>query len=324
MVSKKELKNALLHEGAVLVGVAKAEPIPEIAEWIDERSHAEALGEMKWLSDTSKKRSDPTLHLKGVASVIVTAWPYDLSSKVPGIARFAQGSDYHKRIRNGMIRAWRKLFDKTENVRFLVDSKPLAEKIFAARSGIGWIGKNSLLIHPDKGSFFCLGIILSDQKWEPDSPIESQCGECERCVKGCPTEAIRSPFQIDCGRCISYLTIEHVREIPDEFRRMVGGNVYGCDVCQEVCPFNQQNTPSEVSLDQLHAWLEMNKEEFDRFFKDSTLHRIGHNRFLRNVAVAIGNIGEKSSLPFLSGRLQKSDNLVRMHIEWAIKKINNR
>jgi epoxyqueuosine reductase len=246
------------------------------------------------------------------------------------VARYARGRDYHKVLRSRL----QKLCDRIEaeigsfGYRVFSDSAPVMEVELAQRAGIGWRGKHTLLLDRS-GSWFFLGEIYTSLMLPPDAPIRDHCGTCQKCIDVCPTQAIRGPYQLDARRCISYLTIEHKSAIPEELRPLIGNRVYGCDDCQTVCPWNrfarlspEQDFHTRHGLDratlvELFAWSE---GEFDERLQGSPIRRIGYERWLRNLAVGLGNA---PSSPEVVTALQSKRNypsaLVREHVEWALR-----
>jgi epoxyqueuosine reductase len=246
------------------------------------------------------------------------------------IARYARGRDYHKVLRARL----QDLCDRIEaevgrfGFRVFSDSAPVMEVELAARAGIGWRGKHTLLLSREAGSWFFLGEIYCDLPLPPDSRVADSCGTCERCLEVCPTQAIRAPYQLDARRCISYLTIEHKSAIPEELRPLIGNRVYGCDDCQLVCPWNRfaratgepdfqvRNGLDRASLVELFAWSE---EEFERRLQGSPIRRIGYERWLRNLAVGLGNAPSSPEvLAALRSRQNHASTLVKEHVAWAL------
>jgi epoxyqueuosine reductase len=246
------------------------------------------------------------------------------------VSRYALGRDYHKVMR----RRLQKLADRiTEDIgkfsyRAFVDSAPVLEKVLARNAGLGWIGKHTNLIHRDAGSWFFLGEIYTDLELPIDEPGTEHCGTCRACIEVCPTAAIVSPWELDARRCISYLTIEHPGSIPEEFRVAMGNRVYGCDDCQLFCPWNKfaqkaaepdfrvRHSLDAPSLVELFAWTE---NEFLARTEGSAIRRIGHERWLRNLAVALGNCPPLPEIvAALKSRLDDPSPLVREHVRWAL------
>lgn len=246
------------------------------------------------------------------------------------IARYALGRDYHKTVRNRL----QKLADRLHaaagplGYRVFSDSAPLMEVALAAQSGLGWRGKHTLLIHRDEGSFFFLGELLTDLPLPADAPVDAHCGRCTRCLDVCPTQAIVAPYQVDARRCISYLTIELAGAIPEPLRPLIGNRVYGCDDCQLVCPWNRFAVPTaeadfavrhgldDASLVSLFAW---EADEFAQRMAGSPIYRIGHERWLRNLAVGLGNAPSSPAVTAaLLARREHPSALVREHVAWAL------
>jgi epoxyqueuosine reductase len=248
------------------------------------------------------------------------------------IARYARGRDYHKVLRERL----QKLCDRIVaeigefGYRVFTDSAPVMEVELAARAGIGWRGKHTLLLSRDAGSWFFLGEIYCDLPLEIDQEVPNSCGTCERCIEVCPTQAIRAPYELDARRCISYLTIEHKSAIPEELRPLIGNRVYGCDDCQLVCPWNRFARPTQendfqprngldnATLVELFGWTEA---QFDERLRGSPIRRIGYERWLRNLAVGLGNAPSSSQvINALSTRKNHPSALVREHARWALSR----
>jgi epoxyqueuosine reductase len=215
--------------------------------------------------------------------------------------------------------------------RWYTDTGPILERDLAQRAGIGWIGKNTCLIHPRHGSYFLLSEILLDLPLEPDPPfLTDHCGTCTRCIEACPTDCILPDRTLDARRCISYLTIELKDGIPEDLRDKVGGWVFGCDICQQVCPWNRfagegdQAFGNDDALPQLKEELGLTPQAFNQRFKRSPIKRAKRRGYLRNVAVALGNVGDMHALPVLQNALQDEEPMVREHAQWAIETIQQR
>ena len=249
------------------------------------------------------------------------------------ISTYARGRDYHKVMRNRLQKLGEKIAVqvKTLGHRAFTDSAPVLEAELAARSGQGWRGKHTLILNREAGSMFFLGEIYIDMDLPPSEPVTSHCGSCSACIDVCPTQAIVAPHKLDARRCISYLTIEHAGAIPIELRPLMGNRIYGCDDCQLICPWNKFAQRSALpdfderrgltgqQLTMLFAWSE---DEFLRLTEGSAIRRIGHERWLRNLAVAMGNalrLGcDKGIRAALQARLGQSSPLVLEHIRWAL------
>jgi epoxyqueuosine reductase len=247
------------------------------------------------------------------------------------VARYALGRDYHRLVRARLETLARRIEAVAAPLgrRVFCDSAPLMEVELASRAGIGWRGKHTLLLSRDEGSWFFLGEIVTTLALPPDTPATSHCGSCERCIEVCPTQAIVAPFRLDARRCISYLTIEHAGPIPEPLRPLLGNRIYGCDDCQLACPWNRyarlgtepdfaaRHGLDSASLAALFAW---DEASFMRFTEGSAIRRIGYRRWLRNLAVALGNATRSAATrAALQSRAEHPDELVREHVAWALR-----
>jgi epoxyqueuosine reductase len=323
--------------GFQAVGIADADLAaaePRLLEWLSRGWH----GEMEYMARHGALRARPAALRPGTLRVISCRMDYahDVSQQLPArseaayIARYARGRDYHKVVRARLQR----LSERIEaaagpfGYRVFSDSAPVMEVELAARAGLGWRGKHTLLLSRDAGSWFFLGEIYCDLPLPPDAAEAEHCGSCTRCIDVCPTGAIRAPFQLDARRCISYLTIEHRSAIPEEQRPLIGNRVYGCDDCQIACPWNSFARPSAeddfqprhgldaASLVELFGWSEA---QFDERMRGSPIRRIGYERWLRNLAVGLGNApGSPQVLAALRARADYPSALVREHVGWAL------
>ena len=328
------------------VGFARAEALPDgarLTAWLEAGRH----GTMRWMARDPARRADPTAVLAEARTVISLAigyyrgeWPEpgrpsDAEPARGHIARYAWGRDYHKVIRKRLLALAATIRDLSPAPRFLayVDTGPVLDRAWAERSGLGWIGKNTNLIRKGAGSWLFLGEILTDLEIPADPPHRNYCGTCSRCIPACPTGAIIGPYQLDARRCISYLTIEHEGPIPIELRPSIGTRIFGCDDCQEVCPWNRFATPSadpafaerpDQQVPELTPLLRLDEDAFRRRFAGTALRRAGRNRFVRNVAVALGNARDARSVPALETALRDdSDRDVRGHAAWALGRIGD-
>jgi epoxyqueuosine reductase len=298
--------------------------------WVAEGKY----GDMTWMARNVDKRGDPRLVLPGAQSVIVLAYNYCQGSapEVPyRIARYAWNEDYHELI-------WPKLRVLEDCLkthggehRSFVDTGPVLERDFASEAGLGWGGKSTMQIHPKLGTWFFLSTLLTTLELEPDAPAKDRCGSCTRCITACPTQAITGPRQMDARRCISYLTIEHNGSIDEALRPLMGNHIYGCDDCQLICPWNKFAQASSLpdfdvraglvgrNMARLLAWTEA---EFLRHTEGSPIRRIGHVRWLRNLAVATGNAlrhaDDAALREALLAHLTHSSEVVREHVQWAL------
>jgi len=306
---------------------------------------------MLWMTGDPARRADPRGVLAAARTVISLAtnyyrgeWPVEGAPAATGsdagasaptgkVARYAWSGDYHKRLRRRMRRlavAMRALVPGADWYA-AVDTAPMLDRAWAERSGVGWIGKNSCAIRTGAGSWCFLSELVTDLEFPPDPPASNHCGTCARCIDACPTRAIVAPYVVDARRCISYLTIEHDGPIPEELRPLIGTRVFGCDDCQEVCPWNRfavktadpgfadrpgQATPLLIPL------LGLSEEAFHLRFAGTAVRRAGRNRFVRNVAVALGNVGDPSAGPELRRAASEDpDPDVRSHAAWALSRL---
>ena len=298
---KAKLQHIAKDLGFLHVGVAKAEFMePEarrLEEWLNRGYH----GKMAWMENHFDKRVDPTKLVPGAKSVITLLYNYfptdDLpSQEAPKIARYAYGQDYHhviKRKLRDFIDAINSAIGSQVAGRAFVDSAPVLERDWARRSGTGWVGKNTLLINPKVGSYFFLAELILDLEVEPDGPIKDYCGTCTRCIDACPTDAISpSGYILDGSKCISYLTIELKENIPSEFKDQMEGWAFGCDICQEVCPWNRFAKPHQEPAFDPHEdlpgmsqrdWQEMTEEVFRKVFKKSAVKRAKYLGLKQNI-----------------------------------------
>ena len=304
-------------------------------------------GTMQYMAAHGLKRSRPALLQEGTRSIISVRMDYlpentsnsqDMLDQpaMAFVSRYALGRDYHKVLRNRL----QKLADKiTEEIgpfgyRAFVDSAPVLEKAIAEKAGLGWIGKHSNLINRRAGSWFFLGEIYTDLPLPADKPTSSHCGQCQACLDICPTQAIVAPYQVDARRCVSYLTIELHGSIPIELRPLLGNRIYGCDDCQLICPWNRfaklsaeadfkpRHHLDNSTLVDLFNWTE---DEFLKKTEGSAIRRIGHQRWLRNIAVALGNgKPSESSTQALTAQLNHEAELVREHVIWALKTLDKK
>ena len=250
------------------------------------------------------------------------------------VASYAWGEDYHDVLPERMKDLVRYIEEQVGGPvrnRYYTDTGPILERDLAQRAGIGWIGKNTCLINPKQGSYFLLSEIFLDLELEPDSPfVTDHCGTCTRCITACPTQCILPDRTLDARRCISYLTIELKEDIPSELRSLVGNWVFGCDVCQMVCPWNRFAVEGDAAFGDKNPTLSLTDElaltpqEFNQRFKRTPVRRAKRRGYLRNVAVALGNTGDLHTLPVLNNALTDPEPMVREHTTWAIREIQKR
>ena len=291
---------------------------------------------MQWVERRREAYRHPDGVMPGTRSVIMAAMNYNDGAEPAGggrVARYAWGSaDYHDVLKPRLLKLADLLRSEvpTARTRVVIDTAPLLERDFGRLAGIGWFGKNTMLISRTIGSWFVLGAVLTDVELAYDKPVEQNyCGSCTRCLDACPTDAFPEPGVLDARRCISYLTIELKGSIPVEFRPLVGNRIYGCDDCQMACPWNSFSKKSiepdfavrhgldDIALTELFGW---SNHKFNEIFLGSAVYRIGYEQWLRNVAVALGNAPSNAEvLGALQARAQDTSVLVREHVAWAIK-----
>jgi epoxyqueuosine reductase len=334
----QKIREEALSLGFFRVGFAPAGQPPHethFKSWLESGFH----GEMHYLERQSSKRMDPGLILAGARSVIVLAlnYSFDLtfgeSFPIGKISRYAWGCDYHPIVKSRLDRLLEFIRSQVPDVhgRSYVDSGPVMEKVWGAQASIGWMGKHTILITRDHGSRFFIGVILLDIELAYDQKAKDYCGTCDRCIQACPSRAITAPYLLDARRCISYLTVEFRGVIPHELRPLIGARIYGCDDCQDACPWNRKpvlatvkelEPRAEYYAPQLLYLADISQEEFDRRFANSPIRRITRDVFVRNIMVALGNSSQIESVPVLKRALQDSSPLVRAHAAWALGQIS--
>jgi epoxyqueuosine reductase len=305
--------------------------------WLDEGEH----GEMDYMERGEEKRCDAQKVLPDARSILVLALNYfhgdpqavDTPAATGRIARYAWGDDYHELIETKLDKIDEFLRDFGGQQKCYVDTGPVLERDHAAQAGIGWHGKSTMLINERLGTWFFLAEVLTTLELPPDEPVPDRCGTCGRCIKACPTGAITAPRRVDARRCISYLTIELKGSIPLELRPLVGNRIFGCDDCLDACPWNRfaqvsreaafSARPSTVGMP-LRDYLSLSDDEFRVLFRNSPIKRIKRRGFLRNVCVALGNVGDLSDLDALERATADSERLIAEHAEWAIHQIRSR
>jgi epoxyqueuosine reductase len=353
---ESRLKSAAQQLGFTLVGIAPATEADGFARyeaWLD-AGHA---GEMAYLERRRAERRHPRAVLPGARSVLMVGLEYfecgvrnsergmENSSLIPRsefrtphsgqVARYARGPDYHRLIwdRLNALADWLRREVPGCQAAGVTDTAPLLERDFARRAGLGWFGKNTMLINKRRGSFFFLGALLTDLELRPDSPhAASHCGTCTACLDACPTRAFPEPGVLDARRCVSYLTIELRSPIPEELREGVGDHLFGCDVCQEVCPWNRHAgagpvafpvDPDLAALDPVEL-LGLSDEEFRRRFRHTSLSRAKRGGLLRNAAIVLGNVGDAGALPALEHATTDANEVIAEAARWAIARIRQR
>ena len=345
---RKEITDNIKKEGYKigfdLVGIAPVADYPEsqfYKKWLSKGFEAT----MSYMSKNPERRVDVRNIMPNARSVISCAvnynsdYPYSISqknTKKAWIARYAWGDDYHKVI-NVKLNKLKSFIEENIsddiNSRVYVDTGPVLERMYGKYSGIGWVGKNTCIINQDIGSWLFLGEIITNLELEYDSHVSDRCGTCTKCIDECPTDAIRKPYVLDSSKCISYLTIENKGEIPEEYREAMENNVFGCDICQDVCPWNSKaNAATSDSFlpreglyqPDLGYLLDLEQEEFSKIFKNSPIKRAKRRGLIRNVLVAVGNTESSKYADLVHRFLKDNDPLIRRHAVWALWKIQGR
>src|SRR5262245_55996416 len=328
---------ALGFDALGVASIELADDEQRLIAWLDAGFH----GEMDYMRRHGSMRSRPQELSPGTVRVVsfrMNYWPGEARNPrevlaepdTAYVSRYALGRDYHKIMRRALARLAEDVAERIGGFgyRVCVDTAPVLEKALARNAGLGWIGKHTNLIARDAGSWFFLGEILTDLPLPVDPPATAHCGTCQACMPACPTGAIVAPYQLDARRCISYLTIEHKSAIPVELRRLMGNRIYGCDDCQLVCPWNKfaraaahpdfkaRHGLDAARLAELFAWT---GQEFLERTEGSAIRRIGYERWLRNIAVALGNAPSNANIiAALQARRDDSSALVREHVDWAL------
>ncbi len=335
----KQWGRELGFDAVAIAGTELGTEEARLIEWLDRGWH----GEMEYMARHGARRARPAELVPGTMSVITVrlnytpadardSWEVIEDADLAFVSRYAVGRDYHKVMRARLQDLADRMTAELGEFHYRVfsDSAPVMEVSLAQRAGLGWRGKHTLLLSRDAGSLFFLGELFVALDLARDAPVSEHCGTCERCIEVCPTRAIVAPYQLDARRCISYLTIEHHGAIPEELRPLMGNRIYGCDDCQLVCPWNKyaktasvpdfavRNGLDAASLVDLFAWTE---EEFNRRMEGSAIRRIGHERWLRNIAVALGNAPcSEAARAALASRVDHPSELVRTHVAWALER----
>lgn len=312
----------------------------QFQSWLGEKR----FGEMAWLERNAPKRTDPQLVLPGARSVICLATSYHTPNRRSAIgnrpsgeiARYARYPDYHD-ILAEKLKALTALVNELGGAEtrslWYVDTGPILERDLAQRAGLGFVGKHTNLISRKLGNWIFLSEILTTLELEPDAPEKNRCGSCSRCITACPTQAITAPFQLDARLCISYLTIELKGSIPVELRPLIGNRIYGCDDCLAACPWNKfaqagslmkPHARADLNAPDLIELLQLDETGFKQKFANTPMLRTKRRGVLRNVCVALGNVGDKSALPALQKASQDSEPLIAEHARWAVTQIEAR
>ena len=334
------IKEEAQRLGFALVGISPVRPPPHqetFAQWL----RRGLGGELGYLSRTEELRRDPRKLVPWAQSVISAGMNYYTPAPRPAaregtkgwISRYAWGDDYHDILKERLdllLERVREIYPNPVEGKSFVDTGPVLERDLAGVAGIGWIGKNTHLISPQRGSWFFLGELFLSIDLAYARPIRDRCGKCALCLKACPTGAFVGPYILDARRCISYLTIELKGPIPRHLRSLMGNHVFGCEICQEVCPYNVKAVPTQekafspregLYAPELMPLLSLSEEEFRRRFRGSPILRAKRRGFLRNVAVALGNLKSPEAVPALIRALGDNEPLVRRHVAWALGQI---
>ena len=341
-ISSDHVKAQAAAAGFDVCGIAPVADFRELTflnDWIARGFH----GEMEYMARSAPRRADVRAIMPSATAVIMLGTvynadrPYSTASTDPqraAIARYAWGDDYHdvidRRMRQ-LLQSLTQIAGPFEH-RAYVDTGPVQERVYAKYAGLGWIGKNTCLINRDLGSWLFLSAIICDLQVDADVPALDHCGRCTLCIDACPTGAITAPYQLDSRRCLSYLTIENKGEIPGEYREAVGRHAYGCDICQDVCPWNRKAAVTADGPWQPRAGLDgatlrdlwvRSDADLRVLLKGSPMKRAGVRRLRRNLAVSIGNCGDPSASADLERVREETcdDPLVREHVAWAVEKL---
>lgn len=301
------VKNYALQLGFDACGFAKAEFLETEARRLEEWLVQQRNGTMNWMENNFDKRVDPTKLVPGAKSVVSVIGSYyspehdHQSSNIPKIAKYALGRDYHKVFKKKL----KELFNYTGSLvgniegRFFVDSAPVLDKAWAVRSGLGWMGKNSNILNKDIGSFFFIGEMILDVEFNYSPETTNHCGTCTRCVDACPTNAIYEPYRVDSNKCISYLTIELKEQIPENLQSSLGEWMYGCDICQDVCPWNKEPSITKMAdlkprtkllNNNIDFWSEIDNPQYDELFEGSAIRRAKFEKFKMNAGIVYNNL----------------------------------
>lgn len=336
---ESRLKDQARQIGFCLVGIApatEADHFDDYQAWIEAGNH----GEMAYLKEQGPARRHPESILEVVNTVVVVGledsvpkadhpvehWPVASGLNTGKVARFALGRDYHQAIwrRLDQLKAWLQGEIPGCRTRGVADTAPLLERDFARRAGLGWVGKNTMLINKQRGSYIMLGAVLTDAVLRPDVPhAANHCGTCTACLSACPTDAFPQPGVLDARKCISYLNIEVKGAHTDEQRHMIDDWLFGCDICQDVCPWNRKNVMPTIQVDASEL-LSLTNGQFKDRFRTTVVDRIHRRGLARNAATVLGNAGDQRALPVLrQAFLHDDDPSVREAAAWAIAKIES-
>jgi epoxyqueuosine reductase len=340
MPNRTAIRGQALRIGFDAIGFCEAALGPEARDRLISFLRSGYYGEMDWLADRTEQRSHPRSLWPDARSVIVVGMNYAPPDDPLAITRrtdrgaisaYARNRDYHDIIKGRLKHLAQFMVSRFAcQVKVFVDTAPVMEKPLAQQSGIGWQGKHTNLVSRKHGSWLLLGEIYTDLELPGDATSPDRCGTCSRCLDICPTKAFPAPYQLDATRCISYLTIEHRGPVPPELRPMIGNRVYGCDDCLAVCPWNKFARPtshekltgrSDLAAPELAELARLDDQAFRSKFAGSPIKRIGRNRFVRNVLIAIGNSGDQTLLATAEALRQDPDTVVAEAADWAVQRL---
>jgi epoxyqueuosine reductase len=337
LLSRTEIKDKALALGFDVAGVASLGPFPEAAfysAWL-ESGYA---GKMHYLERQKAARLQPASVLPAAKCVIVCGMNYNTAQPSTRfdrlrawISRYAWGDDYHDTLKRKLDELARWIEASARGrTKVYVDTGPLLERVYAKYAGVGWFGKNTCIINQRTGSWLFLGCILTDLDIEPDRPVPDRCGTCTRCIDACPTRAIVKPYVLDSRKCIAYTTIELRGGIPESDRSGVGHHLFGCDICQDVCPWNRKAPYSDnpafqprpdLVWPEIGRLLDLNEDDWRGLIRGTAMKRAKVKGLVRNLMVVVGNSGVQAFIPKLQKFLKHEDEHVRTHAQWAIKKL---
>ena len=337
---REEILTRLRSEGFDVVGITAPDAVGDAGDGLKEYLRNGFHGQMDWMAARAHERSHPLNLWEDVRTIIVAGMNYGpptdplakLSRQLRGnISVYVGGKDYHdvlkarlKRVARWIVETW------GGDLKVFVDTAPVMEKPLAAASGIGWQGKHTNVVSSEFGSWLFLGCIFSTLELTVDEPHQNQCGSCQSCLDICPTQAFPAAYKLDARKCISYLTIEHKGHIPEGFRHVMGNRIYGCDDCLAICPWNKFakrarndafHTRAELQAPLLTELVELDDQAFREVFAGSAVKRIGRDRFVRNVLIALGNSQEQSVIPNVEKSLDDASPLVRAMAVWALHQL---
>jgi epoxyqueuosine reductase len=326
--------------GFEAVRITSADAIPDAPRWLEAWVEAGHHADMSWMAETMERRASPRVLWSEVRSIIMLGMNYGPAMDplahigaegIGVISVYARGRDYHDVIKGRLKElAGRFAARAGADVKVFVDTAPVMEKPLAAASGMGWQGKHSALVSRDFGNWLFLGVIFTTAELPFDTPQRDLCGSCRKCLDACPTDAFPEPYVVDARRCISYLTIEHKGPIPEDLREGIGNRIYGCDDCLAVCPWNKFASAGremklaareELNAPRLYDLLSLDDARFRQFFAGSPIKRIGRDRFIRNVLIAVGNTRDLSSRERTQELLHDPSPLVRGMAVWALARL---